>query len=431
MAVAVRFHREDPVGAAPARRGRDAEHTAQLHHDRHALHLLGAVRRGADAALVPLRRPQRDPPLPVRRPDERPGPPEGGRADGARGGRRGGRDRPDLLGQRCAHARVLRRARGGARRLRGHGPPLPEGSGRAPHRRGGQGARAALPRRGRRAPDRAAQPLHDRARAVRLPRGCSRRLPRAAHGGRPARARHVEPLGEHDPPRPRGGGLLALARPGRARGDDGLLRRARPRARPARGRAAGVRRDLLPPPARRRDGLDDEADARRAAAARALRRRARGGRPGPCRDGLPDHRHARLAARGDAVAKERGRRRALAERPGRDHPLLPRTLRRAGGAVVRRRSPTECCRGRAPRRFATSSPISVEDARRQFGTRISDEELLLRATMPEEQVDAIGRGAAGPKPGRRFSSARWRSATRSRTCGSVPATARSSGADET
>jgi len=34
-------------------------------------------------------------------------------------------------------------------------------------------------------------------------------------------------------------------------------------------------------------------------------------------------------------------------------------------------------------------PIQLEDARRRFGSRISDEELLLRATMPEEQVDAM------------------------------------------
>ena len=34
-------------------------------------------------------------------------------------------------------------------------------------------------------------------------------------------------------------------------------------------------------------------------------------------------------------------------------------------------------------------PISLESAREKFGTRISDEELLLRATMPAEQVDAM------------------------------------------
>jgi oxaloacetate decarboxylase alpha subunit len=39
-------------------------------------------------------------------------------------------------------------------------------------------------------------------------------------------------------------------------------------------------------------------------------------------------------------------------------------------------------------------PLHLEDFRKRFGTRISDEELLLRATMAEEQVDAMV--AAGP-----------------------------------
>jgi len=34
-------------------------------------------------------------------------------------------------------------------------------------------------------------------------------------------------------------------------------------------------------------------------------------------------------------------------------------------------------------------PLSLDGARERFGTRISDEELLLRLTMPEEQVDAM------------------------------------------
>jgi oxaloacetate decarboxylase alpha subunit len=34
-------------------------------------------------------------------------------------------------------------------------------------------------------------------------------------------------------------------------------------------------------------------------------------------------------------------------------------------------------------------PITLDGARARFGTRISDEELLLRLTMPEEQVDAM------------------------------------------
>jgi oxaloacetate decarboxylase alpha subunit len=42
-------------------------------------------------------------------------------------------------------------------------------------------------------------------------------------------------------------------------------------------------------------------------------------------------------------------------------------------------------------------PLHLEDFRRQFGKRMSDEELLLRATMPEEQVDAMvaARGSTG------------------------------------
>jgi len=40
-------------------------------------------------------------------------------------------------------------------------------------------------------------------------------------------------------------------------------------------------------------------------------------------------------------------------------------------------------------------PLHLEDFRKQFGSRISDEELLLRATMAEEQVDAMV--AAGSK----------------------------------
>ena len=46
-------------------------------------------------------------------------------------------------------------------------------------------------------------------------------------------------------------------------------------------------------------------------------------------------------------------------------------------------------------------PIHLEGARARFGKRISDEELLLRLTMPEEQVDAMvaGRATAAPPPG--------------------------------
>ena len=72
MAVSVRFHREDPWELIRLMRAAMPDTLAQLHHDRHALHRLAAVRRGRDAARVPLRRPQRHPPLPVRRAGERP-----------------------------------------------------------------------------------------------------------------------------------------------------------------------------------------------------------------------------------------------------------------------------------------------------------------------------------------------------------------------
>ncbi|MBV9603736.1 MAG: hypothetical protein JO027_01445, partial [Solirubrobacterales bacterium] len=51
-------------------------------------------------------------------------------------------------------------------------------------------------------------------------------------------------------------------------------------------------------------------------------------------------------------------------------------------------------------------PISLDGARQRFGQRISEEELLLRLTMPGEQVDAMiearGRPAEAPaaRPGR-------------------------------
>jgi oxaloacetate decarboxylase alpha subunit len=48
-------------------------------------------------------------------------------------------------------------------------------------------------------------------------------------------------------------------------------------------------------------------------------------------------------------------------------------------------------------------PISLDGARERFGHRISEEELLLRLTMPEEQVDAMiaARGRPAPLPAAR------------------------------
>lgn len=44
-------------------------------------------------------------------------------------------------------------------------------------------------------------------------------------------------------------------------------------------------------------------------------------------------------------------------------------------------------------------PLTLEGARERLGRRISDEELLLRLTMPAEQVDAIRRGPDAPTAG--------------------------------
>jgi oxaloacetate decarboxylase alpha subunit len=54
----------------------------------------------------------------------------------------------------------------------------------------------------------------------------------------------------------------------------------------------------------------------------------------------------------------------------------------------------------------TLEPLTLEGARERFGARCSDEELLLRATMPAEQVDAmlaaVGRSPTpAPQPQRR------------------------------
>src|SRR5205807_6667407 len=43
-------------------------------------------------------------------------------------------------------------------------------------------------------------------------------------------------------------------------------------------------------------------------------------------------------------------------------------------------------------------PISLEGARERFGRRISEEELLLRLTMPGEQVDAMIEARSRPAP---------------------------------
>ena len=48
--------------------------------------------------------------------------------------------------------------------------------------------------------------------------------------------------------------------------------------------------------------------------------------------------------------------------------------------------------------LAELQPLSLEGARERFGRRISDEDLLLRLTMPAEQVDAMVAARDGGSP---------------------------------
>ena len=103
MAVSVRFHQRGSVGADPAGQRGDAGHAAGDDHHRDALHLLGAGRRGGDAALLPAGGPQRAAPAADRRPVQRPGAAQADRRDGQGRGDRGGGDRAHLLDQPGPH----------------------------------------------------------------------------------------------------------------------------------------------------------------------------------------------------------------------------------------------------------------------------------------------------------------------------------------
>ena len=220
-----------PVGADPADPGRHAGHAAPADRDRLPVHLLGAGAPGGDA--TGLRAAGRGGDIAVRaaRPDARPGRGAAERADGQAGRR--DRDHPgaDLHDLGRARRRLLRRHRGGGRRVAVHRPRLYQGPGRpadagaGPHADPG-GAGAA-----RRQTAGAARALHDRAVAAGLPgrsrpgrlraadrlRRAGRRVlaaRRAAGGGEPARPRAHGGRGR--PAAGRGGALLQPA--GRGRG---------------------------------------------------------------------------------------------------------------------------------------------------------------------------------------------------------------------
>ena len=68
----------------------------------------------------------------------------------------------------------------------------------------------------------------------------------------------------------------------------------------------------------------------------------------------------------------------------------------------------------------TVEPLHLDGARARFGSGISDEELLLRLTMPEEQVEAMLSSPRAPREPRVRTAAARESATRARSSRSCP-----------
>ena len=221
MSVSVRFHREDPWELIRLMRAATPDHAPQLHHHRHALHRVAAVRRGRDAARVQVRRAQRDPPLPVRGARQRPG----ALRRSARIAREEGveeivvgltysispvhthayyAERVAALADCGDIDRFYLKDPGGlltTDAVRELGPAL----------------------RGDRPHGRAAQPLHHRARADRLHGGPAGRLRRAPHGGGACRQRNLSADRRVDLAQSRGRGVRARARHRAARARVGVL----------------------------------------------------------------------------------------------------------------------------------------------------------------------------------------------------------------
>ena len=190
-------------------------------------------------------------------------------------------DRADLLDQRGAHARLLRRARRRARRLRRDRPPLPEGSRRPAHRP----TPCASWRRTSSAPP--------AGRTVELHSHCTIGLApfvyvEGLRAGFQVLHTAVEPLAPRHVATRRRRRRSATSRPRASRtGSTSTRSRAMSRSTSA---SSAARRACRPGEPQEfdatyyhhqlagRHGLDDPADARGAAPARALRRRARGGR---------------------------------------------------------------------------------------------------------------------------------------------------------
>ena len=334
----------------------------------------------------------------IAEPVERPGALRAARAHGARGGRRGGRRRAHLLDQPRAHARVLRRARRGGRRVAGHRPALPEGPGRParPRTRCASCSRSSSPRSRR---GRSSCTATARSGSARSPtsRACARASARSTRRSRPSpAARRTRP-----PRRP-----CATSRPRATRTASTSRRSRRCRSTSARSRATRACRSA---PRAEYDAAYYRhqmpggmvTTTRRMLAelrpARAVRRDARGGHARARGDGLPDHGHARLAVRGHAGHDER-------RSPASAGATSPTRWCATSSATSTSRPrpwtrtwPSACCRCRAPTSCATSSRSASRARASASARRISEEELLLRLTMPEEQVDAMVAGRGEPR----------------------------------
>ena len=283
---------------------------------------------------------------------------------------------------------------------RGHRPLLPQGSRRPADARRGARARAALPRD--RADGRAAQPLHDRARAVRLHGGPEGGLRRAAHRGRSAGQRHVAADGRVDASR------------------TSRRRATRTRSRPTRSRvcprtSAELAREKRLPPGEPR--VYDAA---------YYHHQLPGGMVTTTTRMLEEIRRPELF---DAVLEEIARVRAEMGYPILVTPVSQFMVTQAMRNVIDEERWTNVSdetvryflghygEFAAPvdpeiaaqvlalpqaDKLRDGEPVSLDGARERFGTRISDEELLLRLTMPAEQVDAMRPLAASalPRPSR-------------------------------
>ena len=398
MAVSVRFHREDPwerirlvSEAMPATplgmitTGMRFISWVPAAEDVMRLSYALAVRNG-------LRR------LQIADPSNDPARLATARRDRPRRGLRGGRDRAHVLDQRRAHARVLRRARGRAGRLRRDGSPVPEGPRRPPDPGRGPRAGAALPRRPRR--DGRREP-----RTVELHSHCTIGLAPLVYveGVRAG----FEVVHTASGPLSRGTSqpeALSTARNLEAAGFSHRLDLDAQASVTSHFEQLAARKGL---PA----GTPQEFDAA------YYRHQLPGGMVTTTRRMLAELRRPELF---DAVLDEVGRVRAEMGYPILVTPVSQLIASQATRNVIDAErwstvsdetvryflghygaSPAPVDARIADRVLARPGaaalrdlePLSLDGARQRFGARISDEELLLRLTMPAEQVDAMVRRA--------------------------------------